>query len=402
MTKIIIQNIGPISNVELEINKINIIMGPQSSGKSTIAKIFSYCQWVEKRYLLDGEYTYKVSEQLIKFHRLDESYFSDDSFIEYESYYVKITYKGKNLEQSIESKNNIIEYQKSKNIYIPSERNFVSAIPNLNKYNETNDNVMNFVYDWYSAKSKFSKNNLLSVLNFEIDFYNNEKNDSDMLILHKDRKEIPLRSGSSGLQSVVPLILIVEYLTNSIYTEKYSPSVDESKSLLDLLRKNGLIDLENNILKEDNDSLKLIASLRDKRTKYHSTNFIIEEPEQNLFPETQRDLIYFIFNKINLGENYSLLLTTHSPYILYAINNCLMGDVISSKLSNEEKKEFLSKNSWISPDKVNILEINKKDGTIHSIKNPKTGTVDKHYFNKTMNDIMDEYYTMLSFFSNEE
>ena len=49
MAHLIIKNIGPINEVEFDLNKINIFMGPQSSGKSTIAKIVSYCAWLEKR-----------------------------------------------------------------------------------------------------------------------------------------------------------------------------------------------------------------------------------------------------------------------------------------------------------------------------------------------------------------
>ena len=44
MSRIKIENVGPINNVNFNLNKVNIIMGPQSSGKSTIAKIISYCQ----------------------------------------------------------------------------------------------------------------------------------------------------------------------------------------------------------------------------------------------------------------------------------------------------------------------------------------------------------------------
>ena len=79
-----------------------------------------------------------------------------------------------------------------------------------------------------------------------------------------------------------------------------------------------------------------------------------------------------------------------------------MGAVIADKLNEEEKQEFESKNSWISPDKVNVFQIDENKGTITSIKNSKTGTVDKHYFNEIMNEIMNEYYNMLNFFSNEK
>ena len=47
MDRIEIRNIGPIKDVNFGLNKINVLMGPQSSGKSTIAKIIGFCQWVE-------------------------------------------------------------------------------------------------------------------------------------------------------------------------------------------------------------------------------------------------------------------------------------------------------------------------------------------------------------------
>jgi predicted ATPase len=48
MASIKIRNIGPITKADFDLNKINVFMGPQSSGKSTIAKICSQCSWYEK------------------------------------------------------------------------------------------------------------------------------------------------------------------------------------------------------------------------------------------------------------------------------------------------------------------------------------------------------------------
>ena len=412
MSKIKIQNIGAISNVELSLNKVNVIIGPQSSGKSTIAKIISYCQWVEKRNILDGEYKYDVFEQLLDFHRLDINYFSDNSFFEYQSDYITISYKGKELKQSISLKKSNFEYQKSKNIYVPAERNFVSVIPNLGKYNEKNDNIMSFVYDWSSAKNSFTKQKKLPILNLGVDFYNeDEKTDPATLFLQNKNKEISLRSGSSGLQSVVPLIVIIEYLTSIIYTEELPLSVNELKAMKNLFSHKDFIDyilskLQLTEQTDKEDIQKTVSNITSemivKRKSYSATNFIIEEPEQNLFPKNQKDLIYYILNKLNSEKDHSLLITTHSPFILYAINNCLMGAIIADKLNEEEKQEFESKDSWISPDKVNIFQIDENNGTIDPIKNSKTGTVDKHYFNEIMNEIMNEYYNMLNFFSNEK
>lgn len=405
MSKILIKNIGPLTHIELELNKVNVFMGPQSSGKSTIAKIISYCQWVEKRTILDGEFKYKVSEQLLEFHRLGENYFSKDSFFEYETEFVKISYRGRRLEESITLKSAALNYRKSKNIYIPSERNFVSTIPNLGRYKETNDNVMSFIYDWYSAKRKYTKQDLLPILNLGINFYTSEDSDVDVLILKENGKEIQLREGSSGLQSLIPLAVIIDYLTNSIYEMKIPKSVEETEALFRNLVKNGdpkFLDALKTLLnvKELNPELGIFDNVKFPN-QYHKTNFIIEEPEQNLFPETQRDLMYYMFNKLKSERDHSLLITTHSPYILYAINNCLMGSLVANKIEAEELSEFLSKDAWISPSLVSIYEIDKTTGTLKSIKDEKTGTVSKHYFNSITNDIMNEYYALLNHFDYE-
>jgi ABC-type lipoprotein export system ATPase subunit len=405
MTKIIIQNVGPISNIEMELNKINVIMGPQSCGKSTIAKIVSYCQWVEKRYILDGKYEEDISKQLLNFHHLDKNYFVEKSFFGYESDFITITYKGKDLEEFIQLKQNTntFEYEKSKNIYIPAERNFVSVIPNLGKYNETNDNIMSFLYDWYTAKRKYTKQNSLPVLKLGVDFYNNQAADSDVLVLNENNKEILLSTSSSGLQSITPLVLIVEYLTNIIYNEDHTLSMNEIELIKEIVNKKNVKIYENRTpiskgliedsIKED------VSILVSRRKSYHKTNFIIEEPEQNLFPETQRDLIYFLFNKLQSEKDHSLLITTHSPYILYAINNCMMADIVKDKISEQDKQRLKQDLTPINPQKVSIYQIHK--GKLNRIQQ-KDGLIGDNYFDDQMKKLMDDFYILLNYYGNDK
>lgn len=408
MKKISIKDVGPIKNVSFKLNKVNVLMGPQSCGKSTIAKIASYCQWVEKRFILDGKFDYKVEDQLLNFHRLSANSFSQSSFIEYESDFIKIKYNGKKLEEKIELKENYEDYKKSKNIYIPSERNFVSVIPNLSKYKETNDNIMSFLYDWYTAKRKFAKDKSLNILDFGINFYNKNDDDLDVLELKESQNEILLSEGSSGLQSVIPLVVLVEYLTEKIDDVNNVTSIRElDNSIENLLKRTSNIDID----KLSNKELKIyIAELertkaefigyRLSKANYHSSNLIIEEPEQNLFPKTQRDLVYYIIKKIKKNEDHSVFITTHSPYILYAINNCLLGYVIKDRIDEAAKNELLSKNSWLNPAKTSIWQI--ANGEMYSVIDERSQTVTKHYFNDITSEIMDEYYEMLNYFEYAE
>lgn len=407
MTKIIIRNVGPIKEAEFDLNKVNVFMGPQSSGKSTIAKIISYCQWVEKRFILDGEYKDDFRERFMEFHRIGDSYFSDESYISYISDNISIVYSGFDHVQTIEKKNNGLEYVNSKNIYIPAERNFVSAIDNLGKYKRTNDNIMNFVYDWAEIRGNYTSTTKYPILNMGVAYYYNADTDTDMIYIKDKGKDIKLNNASSGLQSLTPLLLPLEYMTGKLFDLKNVESPNEKNErnnvlanyLNDIfdsvLSKEEVAGLKDNIAIED-DKLKKIANLIVNRIVYRYSQFIFEEPEQNLFPETQRDLVYYLLNKVNNKKrDHKLFLTTHSPYILYALNNCMMGYLVKDNMPEDEKEELLSKNSWIDPKLVSVWEIEEGKGTIRPIKNTETGTISKHYFNGIMNEVMEEYYDML-------
>ena len=66
MAKLIIRNVGPIKDINIELNKINVIIGPQSSGKSTINKIACYCTWVEKKVSLEQSFDFFMERNSFK------------------------------------------------------------------------------------------------------------------------------------------------------------------------------------------------------------------------------------------------------------------------------------------------------------------------------------------------
>ena len=49
MKKLTIHHIGPIKHVELTLKRINVVIGPQSAGKSCILKIACFCAWAFRR-----------------------------------------------------------------------------------------------------------------------------------------------------------------------------------------------------------------------------------------------------------------------------------------------------------------------------------------------------------------
>lgn len=424
MSTITIKNIGPIKEVvEISLNRINVFMGPQSSGKSTIAKIISFCTWVEKDVATSqslSEYqenkTY-FRERLESFHKI-KGYFNSNSYIHYKSEVVDIVWENEECSISWVDK---YAYKRSKIAYIPSERNMV-ILPEARKSEFGNTNIRSFLFDWFEARKKYSNENNLSVLNLGVNYYYIEGSEEDHIRGNNNDAEydILLSNASSGLQSITPLIAMIEYLTKWIYDEDtISFEQDERKQ-----RVNRILAVEKVLKpyydKDDSpigDLQELVNSFNEnlhkkeeKAVKYFeeykaisnslfktmNSQFIIEEPEQNLFPETQRDLVYYFLQKCLNKEGNRLTLTTHSPYVLYALNNCMMAGLVSDKMEANELSKLKCNQSKINPVDVSIYEI--REGVVREPIQGEDGLISDNYFDQKMKDLMDDFYLMLNYY----
>ena len=394
MRSITIRNVGPIKEVVLQLNKVNVIMGQQSSGKSTIAKIISQCLWMEKSMNISSDNNpMNFVEDLIQYHRLSAEYFNDNSFIEYKGEYIQLTYNkdsDKHVSVILSSEKTL----NSKIIYIPSERNFVSIIPNLGSYAEEDGGILDFIKNWYEAKRKYAKANSLKILDLGVSYYNIENNDYNHLAL-TDGKELMLQNASSGLQSVVPLVTLFDYVARAVFDEARPMSINEGDKLLKQL-KSMIEENKNSVdLKKINQLLHLIES-----KNYFSSQLIIEEPEQNLYPQTQRNLIEYMLSTFNeSAHKNTLLLTTHSPYILYAINNCMLGYLVKDTMPTDRQARIQGQTAWFNPQEVSIWEID--GGHITCIQDDK-GLLSKNHFNDIMKQVMNDFDSMLNYYDNED
>jgi predicted ATP-dependent endonuclease of OLD family len=135
-------------------------------------------------------------------------------------------------------------------------------------------------------------------------------------------------------------------------------------------------------------------------TNYNYSKVIIEEPELNLFPKTQQELVYYMLSVLNSDErDHQLVLTTHSPYILFALNNCMMGGLVKDNIPEKERHSFVSQTAWIDPKKVSIYEIH--DGSLQTIQD-EDGIIEDNYLNKAYKENSAEYLSLLNYFEDEE
>jgi len=369
MKHLIIKNIGPIKDVSIELKRINVLIGLQSSGKSTISKIACYCAWAEKEIVTAQSPDYfrkkgNFESNLIVFHKL-KGYFTEDSSIEYETNVMKFSFVKRDESFNFEWKNRL-DYIRPKLIYIPAERNIVASIPNWFEVKLEDNNIHSFMADWEEAR-KYYAEQPLQILNLKAKYFFNKQDSKDRVIV-EEKNEIDFTNASSGLQSLIPLSVIMKFVTKGIYEEKEKISIKDlttNKKLGASIRKL----LESEKENRDFDIEKEYARIIEKMTKPNFSAIFLEEPEENLYPVTQRDLMNDLMHSVNnTDRRHSVVITTHSPYILTSLNNLLYAAEVG-KQKKEETIKIVPQKYWVDFNEVGTWFV--KNGKISSILDEK-------------------------------
>lgn len=384
-TTITISHIGPITNeVRLDLKKINLIIGPQSSGKSTIMKIVCFCRYVEKYCIVhdDTKYygTYKhFIKELQRFHKLPDSFFNSKSYIKYEGEWIRIEYKHEqnkcNARIKPQSGKKLKDADNVKLCFLPSERNMVAVFRNIESEYRVKimDNLFNFINEWDEIKRYYNRDRSLPMPFLSgMEFYYDSKNGKEVLKIAGD-KTIPPFFASSGVQSSMPMYVMIDYLTDKVF--KHRPSLTRSylnELMVQIMREEGMLTTK----EFTEETVKVLNTRLKQRLEYHGSHIFIEEPEQNLFPKAQQELIFDIAQKINVAcsdnKESSLFLTTHSPYIVTAFN--LLINAAKAYAKSTKKSEKIIPQSRIIPlDQISAYYINGETGVFKSIVDQEIG-----------------------------
>ena len=342
MKHLVIRNLGPLKEADVELKRINVIIGSQSSGKSCVLKTACYCTWVEKRIELTQTADFFATEgnflkELERFHKL-KGYIKDDTYISYESDFMAFSFDNATNTFMFEWKEGRWNYRRSKVTYIPAERNLVAAIPNWFQVKFADDNIRDFMADWETARQ--ATTNDLSVLNLGVSYHYDVNTKSDKVQV-ADGVTLDFTNTSSGLQSVIPLFVHLTYLIELQVMKVVNTSITGSKeenSLSDIIYNHftplfGKRISENEI-KRNRPSI--VFKINDKNYSLHVSDIkkmqeilfqylvtdhcdiFLEEPEANLFPPTQSCLVEWLLDMTKGEQPNNLLIATHSPYILNA------------------------------------------------------------------------------------
>ena len=372
MRKLTIKNFGPVLNAELELKAVNLLIGEQSIGKSTIAKLITIMTDIFSLSTVIRTGHVGWSDQL-KTYGLD-IYSKDDYHIQYEwiekDIHLVLTITKENANTSLTkggtSITNVEEVSRTlfdlkpifhkeqfqdqvkaiyNSIYIPAERNFFSffskALPALNLVNESIPrNLLRFSLDYQNAKATYGKYDS-SLLNVSYEYDGSD----DYFADHSSSQKYHLSYASSGIQSTMPLLLVLEYAVN----------------------------------------------------KREYSSFVIEEPETNLFPDKQVALLRHILKTVNNGGR-TLTITTHSPYLLSALNNSLFAGLMMNRygeIITKDLSKIIDKDCFLTPDECSVYSlgepVNGKGVYCKSVVDPETGMIDSNALDGVSLLLSDEF-----------
>lgn len=401
MAKIKIKNFGPITNGFadndgfINIDKVMVFVGDQGSGKSSIVKLISTLTWLEKIYEKKNR-NIEDSTDIYDFKTLCEfqsihNYFKSNTIIEYQGVYLNFKYEDESVSKPFFKD---VAYILPKITYIPAERNFLSVLEVIELEKIKGLNSLKWTLEEY-IKACRNLDGEISVIK-DISFSYN-KNNKTAYIKGKEFDNLKLSEASSGIQSAAPMLVITNYLNQFINDEKLNNI--------------------NNLSFSESESLRNFVNLKEKTYKVEGLDYveykskiselykiflpqylftIIEEIEQNLFPESQKSILFKLLEFNNNKKENHLILTTHSPYIIAYITLAMKTFKVKSKaVSNQDLLDKLDKIvpliSAINPDETGIYQIDNK-GNVISIKSVRGLIKDDNYLNSSFeetNDLFD-------------
>ena len=401
MSKIKIKNFGPIKEGYQEddgwfdIKKVTVFIGNQGSGKSTIAKLISTFTWIEKalykQLVKKSEVTRKskFENYYCEYQNL-KNYFNHETEIQFEGIAYKFHYKNGRL--SIDEVKGH-KYLVPKIMYVPAERNFVSAVSQPEKLKYLPKTLYTFLEEFERSKNELIDFLYLPINNLRFS-HDNKKGISKII---GDDYDLPLYEASSGLQSSIPLFLVSKNLAEGI--DRISDNSISKVSLEEMqtLRIRILSLIRNEKLTEEirNQAIELLSSV----TKNDCFINVVEEPEQNLFPSSQRSILNSLLEFNSINEGNMLVMTTHSPYLINYLTLAVEANKLKSKVKTEELASKLNKivplNSTLNGNDLVVYQLDEKNGQIVKLKSYKGLPSDENYLNIGLAESNDEFSKLL-------
>lgn len=318
MEQILIKNFGPVEEVYIsDIRKITIFVGESGSGKSTIMKLISLFRWIYKmvniRSFLKHSGIKKSPFRFSFVNLLKNSgmlgYIKPNTVLEYHNNFCHLIWDSNG--KTLKGTNVYIpktELSLEKISFISDKRNIIPDLVDNNTSIKKNMFYPNETYSDFETAVETVKE--LDVLNLGVHFVvkRTPQGLKYMIVSGSNTNDfgIKLNEASSGTQNIVTMNVIVEY-----YSKYYDLVASINNAILSYVSKSDQLS-----------DFKAVKNIGDFASK--NVHLIIEEPELSLFPSSQTSLMDFLTDSVygnpERDYNMTLMLATHSPYIISHLN----------------------------------------------------------------------------------
>jgi predicted ATPase len=320
--KLIIRNFGPIKDMSFDFKKINILIGEQGTGKSTVSKLIAAIintalgRTTSPSFLRYEQYDQK--EQFIsnlKIYEID-NHLTNSTFIKYSSVFFNFSFeKGKSsITKTKTTGANQLPLEFLNSVFIPADRSAVNLLSNevLYSLNEISQDLPIYFVRFGQLFNRAKKNEAKYDFSDTLGVIYKYENNQDKIVIGKN-KVIKISDASSAVQTNVPLLVVLFNLRQTIEASQSFMAPDLNLT-------------------------------------------IIEEPELNCFPSLQNSIVKYIIGCIRpFNDEYlsRIIITTHSPYILTSLNNLLQAHITGTKKNNSKKvSDIVDKKNWVNPDEI--------------------------------------------------
>lgn len=412
MEQIKINNFLVIKDATFQINKLNIIIGPQANGKSLLVKLSYFFRKLINTIFTDSIKNSLSKEELILSTKsLFESYFpsyvwQNTSFsiiYENEHFNIKIINDNKNEDYELVFCDSFLKLKED------MEREYRKFL----KKNKKDENSLLFDFlSFQEFQNKFFKMNKTSgcIKNILINsifipasrsfFISLQKNIFSFLSKDIDI-DIFIKEFGSFYERSKRIYSQIELLQRASNSEK----LVKIKELMNLILKGEFVHKDNKdwIRTKDSlislsdassgqqESLPMLMVLYTQLILSNKNINYIEEPEAHLFPISQKYIIHIIALLYNAGNiNF---ITTHSPYILTAVNNLILAYDIMKDKGEDSIIDIIDKNFAINFDDVAAYTIEK--GILTSIKDIETRLIGMNIIDSVSDDFSEEFDKLL-------
>lgn len=397
-----------IKNSKFDIGRINIIIGPQANGKSLLVKLlYLFRETISESFLMS-----------VKNNEL-QSAFVKHIETSFEKYFPKYTWKDKEIEityihDDIEIK--IIKTVSQRTIKIELSKflttSFASLKSNHRKFMREKEKGY-YSDDFWEFKSQFIDNNKEISKYFSESvfipasrsfFANLQKNIFSFLAENIDIDPFMKEFGSKyelakkiysdtrfnenifeKNDSHIKIKNIVENILNGKYQYKNEQDWIESKG--------EEINLANaSSGQQESLPMLLILSIFPFLNQENQNMYFIEEPEAHLFPTSQKHFISLIGLMYNYNQNN--VITTHSPYILTALNNLLLAYDVKIEKGEQVIENIIDKEFCINYEDIKAYTIS--DGKLTSIMDKEERLIGMNVIDSVSEDFSNTFDLLLA------